>query len=96
MVMAENDPTLVRDSHGRITDDSRDGPLVICDRSDLLRQQESGGYRREVAFAGCGFQMAAPVGAADIGNLGIVAIGGFQVATRGLKMRGCLMRREAR
>jgi hypothetical protein len=87
MVMAENNPTLVRDSHGRIIDDSRDGPLVICDRPDLLRQQESGGYRREVAFAGCGFQMAAPVGAADIGNLGIVAIGGFQVATRGLKMR---------
>jgi hypothetical protein len=23
-------------SHGRITDDSRDGPLVICDRVDLL------------------------------------------------------------
>jgi hypothetical protein len=36
MVMAENDPTLVRDSHGRIIDDSRDGPLVICDRTDLL------------------------------------------------------------
>jgi predicted AlkP superfamily pyrophosphatase or phosphodiesterase len=30
------DATLVRGSHGRITDDSRDGPLVICDRTDLL------------------------------------------------------------
>ena len=30
------DATLVQGSHGRITDDSRDGPLVICDRTDLL------------------------------------------------------------
>jgi predicted AlkP superfamily pyrophosphatase or phosphodiesterase len=30
------DARLVRGSHGRITDDSRDGPLVISDRADLL------------------------------------------------------------
>src|SRR5216683_714451 len=30
------DATLVKGSHGRITDDSRDGPLVISDRTDLL------------------------------------------------------------
>lgn len=30
------DATLVKGSHGRITDDSRDGPLVISDRADLL------------------------------------------------------------
>jgi predicted AlkP superfamily pyrophosphatase or phosphodiesterase len=30
------DATLVKGSHGRITDHSRDGPLVISDRADLL------------------------------------------------------------
>jgi hypothetical protein len=30
------DATLVKGSHGRITDASRDGPLVISDRTDLL------------------------------------------------------------
>jgi hypothetical protein len=30
------DATLVGGSHGRATDDSRDGPLIISDRADLL------------------------------------------------------------
>jgi predicted AlkP superfamily pyrophosphatase or phosphodiesterase len=30
------DATLVKGSHGRITDESRDGPLIISDRADLL------------------------------------------------------------
>jgi hypothetical protein len=30
------DATLVKGSHGSITDDSRDGPLVMSDRTDLL------------------------------------------------------------
>jgi predicted AlkP superfamily pyrophosphatase or phosphodiesterase len=30
------DATLVKGSHGRVTDDVRDGPLVISDRADLL------------------------------------------------------------
>jgi predicted AlkP superfamily pyrophosphatase or phosphodiesterase len=31
------DPSLVRGSHGRLTDDTDDGPLVISDRPDLLK-----------------------------------------------------------
>jgi hypothetical protein len=30
------DASLVKGSHGRIADDSRDGPVVISDRADLL------------------------------------------------------------
>ena len=30
------DASLVKGSHGRVTDDSRDGPVVISDRADLL------------------------------------------------------------
>jgi predicted AlkP superfamily pyrophosphatase or phosphodiesterase len=30
------DASLVKGSHGRITDDCRDGPVVISDRADLL------------------------------------------------------------
>lgn len=30
------DATLVRGSHGRVTDDAHDGPLIISDRADLL------------------------------------------------------------
>jgi predicted AlkP superfamily pyrophosphatase or phosphodiesterase len=33
------DASLVRGSHGRITDDVKDGPLVITDRRDLLGQK---------------------------------------------------------
>jgi predicted AlkP superfamily pyrophosphatase or phosphodiesterase len=33
------DATLVGGSHGRATDDSRDGPLIICDRADLLARK---------------------------------------------------------
>ncbi len=33
------DATLVRGSHGRLTDDPNDGPLVISDRAELLAQK---------------------------------------------------------
>jgi predicted AlkP superfamily pyrophosphatase or phosphodiesterase len=33
------DASLVKGSHGRITDRSEDGPLIISDRADLLRSQ---------------------------------------------------------
>jgi predicted AlkP superfamily pyrophosphatase or phosphodiesterase len=32
------DASLVRGSHGRLTDDAKDGPLVIADRPDLLKR----------------------------------------------------------
>jgi predicted AlkP superfamily pyrophosphatase or phosphodiesterase len=33
------DASLVKGSHGRVTDDSRDGPVVISDRADLLNRK---------------------------------------------------------
>ena len=31
------DASLVRGSHGRLTDDAEDGPLIISDRPELLK-----------------------------------------------------------
>ncbi len=33
------DASLVRGSHGRVTDRTEDGPLIISDRANLLRRQ---------------------------------------------------------